>query len=226
MMVSLRKLSLLSTPVARMALTPRWVSRRKDVKKFSVNISKLKGGIAHLISRRTTFSPNHHLVEETSCFPLFAPRYRLNELHRHMPLHKYQDFIFLLNRFVVYLLPTSMTSVTGNHTMELFYLFKENFKNLLFNSLITGWSFENLSDLSSCLLSQRLRFQGIRSNVLRGNGSDVSYTKVLEVVSRHILRSGSLWYPLSSSILKNKSIFSLVNSKLMCTFSLWLYNLV
>ena len=41
---------------------------------------------------------------------------------------KYLDFIFLLNRLNVYLLPCS---VTGNHTMDLFYLLKENFKNLL-----------------------------------------------------------------------------------------------
>ena len=29
--------------------------------------------------------------------------------------------------------------------MDLFSSFKENFENLLFNSLITGWSLENLS---------------------------------------------------------------------------------
>ena len=34
--------------------------------------------------------------------------------------------------------------------MDLLYLLKENFKNLLFDLLITGRSFENLSYLSSC----------------------------------------------------------------------------
>ena len=45
-----------------------------------------------------------------------------------------------------------MSSLTGNHTMDLLYLLKENFKNLLFDLLIIGRSFENLSYLSSCSL--------------------------------------------------------------------------
>ena len=36
--------------------------------------------------------------------------------------------------------------------MDLLYLLKENFKNLLFDLLIIGRSFENLSYLSSCSL--------------------------------------------------------------------------
>ena len=66
-----------------------------------------------------------------------------------------------------------MSSVTGNHAMYLFYLFKENFKNLLFDLLISTSSFDNLSYLSSCSLSQRLR-----SNLLRGIESDLAHTKV------------------------------------------------
>ena len=50
---------------------------------------------------------------------------------------KDSDFIFLLNRLVVYSLSTAMSSVTGSHTMDLFYLLEENFKNLPFDSLIT-----------------------------------------------------------------------------------------
>ena len=42
----------------------------------------------------------------------------------------------------------------------------------------------------------------------------------------YILWSGSLLYPLSSSILKNKRIFLLLILKLISAFSLWLYNLV
>ena len=38
-----------------------------------------------------------------------------------------------------------MSSLIGNHMMDLLYLLKENFKNLLFDLLITGRSFENLS---------------------------------------------------------------------------------
>ena len=52
----------LSKRVARMLLTPRWVNRRKGLK--SINVSKPTHGVKHSISRRTTFSPNLHLVEE------------------------------------------------------------------------------------------------------------------------------------------------------------------
>ena len=49
--------------------------------------------------------------------------------------------------------------------------------------------------------------------------SDLAYTKVLGVTSQYILKSGSLWYPLRSSMLENKRIFSLVISKVMPDFS-------
>ena len=130
--------------------------------------------------------------------------------------NKELDFIFLFNRFVVYSLPATMNFLTGNYTIDLFYLLKENFKNLLSDLLITERSFENLSYLSNCSLSQRWRFRRIRSNVLRGIESNLAYKKV----------SGSLWHPLSSSMLKNERIFLLVISKLMSAFSVWLYNLV
>ena len=48
--------------------------------------------------------------------------------------------------------------------------------------------------------------------------SDLAYTKVLEVASQYILLSGSLWYPLRSSMIKNKRIFSLEISKLILAF--------
>ena len=73
MIVHLRNLFLLSTSVARMLLTPRWASPRKDVKQLSINISKQTVGVKHSISRRTTFSPNYRLIEEATCFPFFAP---------------------------------------------------------------------------------------------------------------------------------------------------------
>ena len=127
--------------------------------------------------------------------------------------------MFLLNRLVVYSLPTAMSYLTGNHTMDLLYLLKENFKNLLSDLLIPGRSFENLSYLSICLLSQRLRIRRIRSNVLRGIESYFTYTKVSAVASQYILWSGSLWYPVRSSMLKNRRFYSLVISKLMPAFS-------
>ena len=72
MIVHLRNLFLLSTRVARTLLTPRWINRRKDVKYLSINISKLTLGVNHFISRRTTFSPNLHLVDEETLerFPI------------------------------------------------------------------------------------------------------------------------------------------------------------
>ena len=60
------------------------------------------------------------------------------------------DFIFVLNQLIIYSLPTAMSSVTGNHTINLFYLLKEYFKNLLFDLLITGRRFKNLCYLSNC----------------------------------------------------------------------------
>ena len=138
-----------------------------------------------------------------------------------MVLHKNPHFIFLLNRIVVYSLPAAMSSITGNHMMDMFYLLKEIFKDLLSDLLITGWTFKNSSYLSSCLLPQRWRFQRIRSNKLQGIDSDLAYTKVSEFVSRCIFQSGSLWHPLSSSMSKNKQIFSLVIGKLMSALSLY-----
>ena len=48
--------------------------------------------------------------------------------------------------------------------------------------------------------------------------TDLAYTKVLGVASQYILWRGSLWYALRSSMLKNKRIFSLANSKLIPAF--------
>ena len=124
-----------------------------------------------------------------------------------------------MNRLVVYSVLTAMSSLTENHAMDLLYLLKENLNNLLFDLLIIGRSFEYLSYLSSCSLSQRWRFWRIRSTVLRGTESDLAYTKILGASSKYILWSGSLWYPVRSSLLKNKRIFSLVISKLMPAFS-------
>ena len=45
-----------------------------------------------------------------------------------------------MNRLVVYSLPIAMSSLTGNNAMDLLYLLKENFKNILFDLLIIGRS--------------------------------------------------------------------------------------
>ena len=69
----LRKLFLLITPVARMLLTTTWVSKRKDVKCLSIDISKLTIRVKYSINRRTSFSPNPHLVVEPTCFTFYTP---------------------------------------------------------------------------------------------------------------------------------------------------------
>ena len=134
MIVHFRNLFLFSTPIGRMFLTRRWVGRRKDVKKVSINISELKVEVKHSISSRIAFSHNPHLVEEATWFPFFAPWYGLNCTTESCLTNKYPDFIFLLNWLAVCSLTTAMTSITGNHTMDLLYLLKENFKNLIFFS--------------------------------------------------------------------------------------------
>ena len=122
-----------------------------------------------------------------------------NELNSHIPLQRGIRFYISLKStclFVAYY----QTFLTG--TMDLLHLLKENFKNILFDLLITGRSFQNLSYLWSCSLSQRWRSWRIRSNVLRGIESDLAYTKVSGFAFQYILWSGSLWHPLSSSMLK------------------------
>ena len=52
-------LFILSTHVAQMLLTPRWVNRRRDMKQLTINILRLTVGVKHSI-----LSPNLHLVEE------------------------------------------------------------------------------------------------------------------------------------------------------------------
>ena len=57
-----------------------------------------------------------------------------------------------MNRLIVYTLPTAMSFLTGNHTMDLLHLLKENFKNLLFGFLITK------SSSRICLIYQDVRY--------------------------------------------------------------------
>ena len=71
-----------------------------------------------------------------------------------------------------------MSSLTGNHLKHLLHLLKENFKNLLFDFLMTGRSFEILFYLSSCSLSERWKLWRICSNILRGIESDLTFTEV------------------------------------------------
>ena len=121
-----------------------------------------------------------------------------DKLNSHIPLQQgIRFYIFLESTFLFVAYYQTFLTVT----MDLLYLLKENFKNILFDLLITGRSFENLPYLWSCLLSQRWRSWRIRSNVLRGIESDLAYTKVSGFAFQYMW-SGSLWHPLSSSMLK------------------------
>ena len=111
-----------------------------------------------------------------------------------------------------------MSSLTGNYTMDLLYLLKENFKNSLFDLLVIGRSFENLCYLSSCSISQSWRFWRTLQRITRHWIRPCSHKSIV-VTSQYILWSGSLWYPVRSSMLKNKRIFSLVILALMPAFS-------
>ena len=176
-----------------MLLASRWVSIRKYVKWSSINKSTLTVVTKLSISRKTTFSPIYVLQRRQPVFLSLHVDMIFNELNSHMPLQQGIRFICLLNRLVVYSLPTAMSYSTVNHTMDLFYLLKEGFKNLLFDLLITGRSFEDLSYLSSCSQSQRGRIQRIRSNVIPVIESDIAYTEVSGAASQYILRSRSIW---------------------------------
>ena len=77
MIVNIHYLFLLSTLVAQMLLTPRYVRKQRGVKQLSKNTSKAKVGVKNSISRRTTFFPNPHLVEKKICF-LFSIWCELN----------------------------------------------------------------------------------------------------------------------------------------------------
>ena len=129
---------------------------------LSINISKLTARAKDSISRRTSFWKENR--GNLFSFPCTLICSKLNSIAMCL-CNKELDFRFLLNRLAVYFLPTAMNSLRGNHTMHLFHLLKENFKNLLFDLLITGRSFENLHYLSSCSLSQRWRFPIINKSV-------------------------------------------------------------
>ena len=68
----LYNLFLLSTTLARMFITARWVSRQKDGKQLSKDIWQLRVGGKYSISYKTTFSPNLHLVKEATCFRILT----------------------------------------------------------------------------------------------------------------------------------------------------------
>ena len=158
------------------------------------------------------FFPNPYLVEESTRFLFFALVW--TELESHMTLQQEPRFyISLESACCLFFVYSHELHSRESYDMDLFYHLKENFKNFLFDSIIMGKSFENLSYLSGCLLSQRWKFRGIRSKALWGIESDLAYKRLSGVVSQFILWSGSLWHPLSITMLKNRRIFFISNFK-------------
>ena len=86
-----------------MLLTPRWVSRQKDVKVIHI-----------FISHRTKFSPNPHLVEEAPVFFYVHLDMVQSELHSHMPLQGPKCYI-PLKWACCSLLAAAMSLLIKNH---------------------------------------------------------------------------------------------------------------
>ena len=102
--------------------------------------------------------------------------------------NKDRYYTFLLNWPVVYWLSTAMSSVTGNQTVDLFYLLKEEISYLTYHG----------KELREFVLFTNL-FGVTRKEILKNTleairdiESDLAYTKVLGVASRCILWSGIL----------------------------------
>ena len=90
------------------------------------------------------FSPNHYLVYRgqnlfSCCCTMIWSEMSYIAI---CLCSKDPDFIFFLNR-LVYFMPTTMSSVAGNHLMDLFYILKENL--LLKISYLTYWSWQRAS---------------------------------------------------------------------------------
>ena len=62
-----------------------------------------------------------------------------------MPLQQGPRFYIPPESTCCLLIVYAISCVTGNHTMDLFYLLKENFKSLIYNSLITVKYFDKFA---------------------------------------------------------------------------------
>ena len=90
---------------------------------LSINVSKLTVGVKNSISRKTTFFSYSPFSRGKNLFSFHCSLIwsELNYIVISV-CSKELDFIFLLNRIFVYSLPDAMSSLTGNHTMDLFYV--------------------------------------------------------------------------------------------------------
>ena len=133
--------------------------------------------------------------------------------------NKDQDFIFLLNQLNFYLFSTTMSSITGNYTMDLFYLLKRTLK-------ISYLTHEpRRGALRICLIYQVIHCHK------EGDFQDYTWTNC-EALNQ-ILFIEKYWRP-SPNTFKCLVVYGThkaetclrIRSKLMSAFSLWLYNLV
>ena len=153
------------------------------------------------------------------------------ELHSHMPLQQRPRFYIPLESTFFFSMSTAMSSMTGNHTMDSFTCWKRTFKT----SCLTHWWWEGASRIYLIYKGVRCHkgdseeygrtyYNGLNHTLLAElacRACLLACTKVSGVFSQYILRSRSLWNPLSSRMLKNMQIFLLIISKFLS-----LYNLV
>ena len=165
MIVYLQNIFLLNTLLARMLLTPRWVSRQKDEKMWN----RL----------------------ESTCW-LFVAYY-----HEFLNRKSYDGSVILVERELRWI-----RCNCWKRTLKISYLtiinhWKELREFVLFIKLFVVTKMKILNKTL-----ERITRHWIRP----------AYTKALGVPSKYILCSGSIRYPVRSSMLKNKRIFSLVIS--------------
>ena len=141
------------------------------------------------------------------------------------------DFIFLWNRLLFFRCLLPWVPWQGIIQWIRFTCWKRTFKI----SCFTHWWWERASriyliyKIVRCHKGDseeyaRTYYDGLNNTLLVDlscRACLLACTKVSGVFSQYVLRSKSLWYPLSSSMLKNMQFFSLIISKF-----LWLYNLV
>ena len=135
-------------------------------------------------------------------FPFFEPLYGL-QWTKQILYSTWIDLLFIRCCLLI--------SLTENHMMDLLYLLKENFRHLVFNLLITGRASR------ICLIYQVVFYHKDEDSV----EYIWTYYEALDqtLLTQYILWSGSLWYAVRSSMLKNKRIFSLVILKLTPAFT-------
>ena len=93
-------------------------TKRCEIYSYPLIILKLRVGVKHPISHIAAFFPNPHLLKDAMSVFLSLHLSGLNFIAICL-CNKNPYFIFLLNQLVVYSFPTAVSSVAGNHMMDL-----------------------------------------------------------------------------------------------------------